>query len=705
MPTRYPIVDLPIFLGLNLQDSPQRLKEGELVLCTNMLPLSDYSVERIAGYTDKLTSDLGTTLTLSAYEHELWDGTKAVFFVYGTGLYTFDTGEATATLIKSGLTQDSKMRYVSYGNYVWCGNGFEANMVITPYYIHKINRAVISVTPATPITLQHVKDWYNVIAPDYDAHVVNSTEHVVTGIISTDFVPELTADNAPSPYVVSSDSIFAAGLETYKAMNDNPGVESLWLSNETMPHWWKIDMGSSRTVTSYSIYTSTGGSRNTQSMKTWKLYGSANDTDWTELDSRDLQQALGWNSYTVQTPGSYRYYKFICTANYNAENYTAIEELRFYDMESSATLTDPSLAGGDSQATTNTALNDLKAKFNTHRTTTGMHNVADSYHIISAADASSEATSITLIQDIYYNYIGHTGTGRVLPWGVTAPASAMTAAKATGSGLEIGVYLYVLTYVDKVNGWESGPSPSVSVTTTTGDQKVNLTAIPISTQANVTHKRIYRTLVGGASYWRVTEIANNVTVYTYDTTPDTSLGAQITTEGNAITPSCSQFFLQNDRIYMAGNLTYPAFLYWTETSNPHLYIDADNYKGYEVGVTGIGGLPTGLLVFEYHRTWYEAGVSPSTWSTIELSRDIGCVSHDSITPIEGTLVYEDAYGRQVLTQPTVWMSPLGAYATTGGEPFTISYKINRELVTKNLSSAVIIHDPAQNHVYFIVASS
>src|SRR5438874_1986702 len=59
----------------------------------------------------------------------------------------------------------------------------------------------------------------------------------------------------------------------------------------------------------------------------------------------------------------------------------------------------------------------------------------------------------------------------------TPPGSGMGAALASGSGLSIGVYKYAVTFLSQ--GGETTPSPVVSVTTTSGNQKVNLSAIPL----------------------------------------------------------------------------------------------------------------------------------------------------------------------------------------------------------------------------------
>lgn len=83
------------------------------------------------------------------------------------------------------------------------------------------------------------------------------------------------------------------------------------------------------------------------------------------------------------------------------------------------------------------------------------------------------------------------------------PSTAPTAATAAGSGLAVGIYKYVYTYVTgykKSNGsllinGETNSSPVVTITTTSGNQVVNLSGIATSTASYVIARRVYRTKV------------------------------------------------------------------------------------------------------------------------------------------------------------------------------------------------------------------
>jgi len=105
---------------------------------------------------------------------------------------------------------------------------------------------------------------------------------------------------------------------------------------------------------------------------------------------------------------------------------------------------------------------------------------------------------------------------------VTAPGAA-TATAVAGSGLEIGQYFYRIAYYNAIGDTDT-PS-SVGVTTTSGNQQVNLTNIPVSSDLSVIGRRIFRSKLGdGSSYgFLVATIANNTATTHSDTFPDASM--------------------------------------------------------------------------------------------------------------------------------------------------------------------------------------
>lgn len=109
--------------------------------------------------------------------------------------------------------------------------------------------------------------------------------------------------------------------------------------------------------------------------------------------------------------------------------------------------------------------------------------------------------------------------------GFSSNPTAPSAVLASGTTLGIGAYQYVVTYVDGNSG-ETGAGASVSITTTSGNQKVNLTAIPTG-PTGTTARNIYRTKVGASVYFLLHTLADNTTTTYTDTTADASLGTTV----------------------------------------------------------------------------------------------------------------------------------------------------------------------------------
>lgn len=103
-----------------------------------------------------------------------------------------------------------------------------------------------------------------------------------------------------------------------------------------------------------------------------------------------------------------------------------------------------------------------------------------------------------------------------------APAAPSGSAVA-GAGLGIGAYKYAVTFVDSVGG-ESLPGSQVTVTTTSGNQKGSLTAIPTGPTATA-KRNLYRSVVGQTQLKFLATLPDNTTTTYADTTADGSLGA------------------------------------------------------------------------------------------------------------------------------------------------------------------------------------
>ncbi len=127
---------------------------------------------------------------------------------------------------------------------------------------------------------------------------------------------------------------------------------------------------------------------------------------------------------------------------------------------------------------------------------------------------------------------------------IAPPEVAPALAAVAGAGLGVGVYQYAVTFVTASG--ETLPGPLATVTTTAGNQQVQLSGIPIaptSLPAGVTvlARRLYRTSADGSGLSLLATMNDNTTTTYLDSAPDSALA------GAAAPPS----------VNTAGLLIYP----------------------------------------------------------------------------------------------------------------------------------------------------
>lgn len=95
-----------------------------------------------------------------------------------------------------------------------------------------------------------------------------------------------------------------------------------------------------------------------------------------------------------------------------------------------------------------------------------------------------------------------------------------------------GAYTYKVTFVNALGETEGGV---VSVSRTVASKKIELSAIPVSSNRSVTSRKIYRTVASGTDWKLVTTLSDNTTTVFSDNVADGSLGASAPTVSTAVT--------------------------------------------------------------------------------------------------------------------------------------------------------------------------
>jgi len=141
------------------------------------------------------------------------------------------------------------------------------------------------------------------------------------------------------------------------------------------------------------------------------------------------------------------------------------------------------------------------------------------------------------------------------------PPAGMSAQAQNGNALGIGTYQYVVTFLSQ--GGETTPSPLTSVTTSSGKQSVQLSALPIGPIAgplpgtatnNVLGRNVYRSQVGGSTLYLLTTIADNSSTSYLDSSPDSALTGKpqpptVNTSGIMLWPPNERDFAEYSNLF------------------------------------------------------------------------------------------------------------------------------------------------------------
>lgn len=156
--------------------------------------------------------------------------------------------------------------------------------------------------------------------------------------------------------------------------------------------------------------------------------------------------------------------------------------------------------------------------------------------------------------------------GTVRTWGIAAP-TATPALAAGAAGTLAGPYTVSFTYVRKDGSTiahESNPSPTSAALTVT-NQQISVTGMTASTDGQVTHKRVYRTVAGGSTRLFDQEITNATTTATLSIA-DTALGSAVETNNNV--PPASFWATRHQEHVFFLDPANPSYLWWSKRFRP-----------------------------------------------------------------------------------------------------------------------------------------
>jgi len=161
--------------------------------------------------------------------------------------------------------------------------------------------------------------------------------------------PAMTANNAPSPVVISAshESTWGSGAPAYcGCYNCNYGTHYAYFSSYPYGpanEWWKIDLGSAKAFKSLTY-----NNHSDKGIKRGYVQASNNNSDWTTLyDGTGSDWPTGTITINFSSnETAYRYWRLYATAGYGS-NSIQFSDFRFYPIEGIC----PDLSGNGNHGT------------------------------------------------------------------------------------------------------------------------------------------------------------------------------------------------------------------------------------------------------------------------------------------------------------------------------------------------------------------
>jgi hypothetical protein len=216
-------------------------------------------------------------------------------------------------------------------------------------------------------------------------------------------------------------------------------------------------------------------------------------------------------------------------------------------------------------------------------------------------------------------------------FGIVRPEVGSARGDAQTAGSLLGEYEFRFTYYNEDTGHESSASDSTPIVVV-NNSTITVSAIPVSTDAQVTHVRIYiRNTETQTEFYRIETVANGTTTVEVDGVDANLVDIAPDTSENDPPPDSIRYLAAHkSRLFAADE----GKLYWSEVDDPESFDpDAYDFVNRNDGqkITGIASLPGGwLLILKEDSYYILEGDTPGIWRISRVGPAVGCVSHRSI---------------------------------------------------------------------------
>lgn len=206
--------------------------------------------------------------------------------------------------------------------------------------------------------------------------------------------------------------------------------------------------------------------------------------------------------------------------------------------------------------------------------------------------------------------------------------------------LSNGTYSYKYTFIG-MRGNESNPSPVSDDVVITGANGHVVLTVPVSTDAQVVARNIYRTAVDGGTWFLLDTIEDNEVTYFHDDFPDTTLTFQIEEFANGVPPSWTGIAFYKDHAFMVGDPSNPSYVWFSYPGIPDAvnavdFRDIDANDGFRC--TAVASFQNMIVAFKQNSIWNGMGDDRETFMFDRRVNNVGSVNQHSVIEIPGKSV-------------------------------------------------------------------
>ena len=285
----------------------------------------------------------------------------------------------------------------------------------------------------------------------------------------------------------------------------------------------------------------------------------------------------------------------------------------------------------------------------------------------------------------------------------TTPGAPTVAVAALATGIPNGTYQYSVSFVYGIRGESLAGTQSGNVTTSAGNQQVDLTGIPTALTGNPT-RRIYRRDTAATTNPRVFvgELLDNTTTILSDSNAnlDNSRRARTT---SATPPTCRYVAWHSgwNRMFYAWQSGDRSRWWYSELRTPDIVLTANTeYLSRDDGqeITGLVPFRGGLVMFKTRGTYILEGTGPGDWNMRTIDRRVGCSHARSIQPTPRGVIFAgqegiwlfDGVGLKYLSEgiENDWKKILQAWSSEGRYTWTNQFDWIQSAQSSNVTPGV-----------------